>query len=353
MNVTTTYPGTYISEAATTSFSIGSSATAVPLFAFNEKNKIASKSVQIYNNWAEFTQDYPGAVDEAFYHSLKLWFMHGGGKCYLVATADIQQVVERYDDITLLVAAGVGEEVFEPFSTLTSHGYRIFALFDGPDTKIGSNDEPNTIMQAYPTSSYAAVFYPSATLTSGGSVPPSAIAAASIVQTDHDCGVWKAPANQVVNGVTPNYLVSDDVQGRFNEGKALNMIRTFSGTGTVVWGARTLEDSDNWRYIPVRRLFNTVERDMQKALNKLVFEPNSQPTWQRVQAAADSYLYRLWQQGALVGANEKEAWFVQVGKDITMTTEDINNGKLIVKIGLAAVRPAEFIILSFSQDIAQ
>jgi len=184
-------------------------------------------------------------------------------------------------------------------------------------------------------------------------VPPSAIAAAAIAQTDRERGVWKAPANQTVNGITPMFAVSDDFQGQYNNDKALNMIRTFPSLGTVVWGARTLEDNDNWRYIPVRRLFNAVERDIQKNLNKLVFEPNSQPTWQRVRAAIDSYLHNLWQQGALAGNTPTDAWFVQVGKGLTMTEDEINQGKMIIKIGLAAVRPAEFIILQFSQDIVQ
>jgi phage tail sheath protein FI len=84
-----------------------------------------------------------------------------------------------------------------------------------------------------------------------------------------------------------------------------------------------------------------------------VFEPNSQPTWQRVRAAIDSYLHNLWQQGALAGNTPTDAWFVQVGKGLTMTEDEINQGKMIIKIGLAAVRPAEFIILQFSQDIVQ
>lgn len=355
MNLTTSYPGVYLSEDAVSSFSVNTASTAVPIFVY-DSSKVITKSndIQIFRNWAEFIAVYDDkSQQQAFYTSLKVWFMHGGGKCYLVDENKIADTVAQYDDITLLVAAGTDTATYAAFNTVVNKGYRIFGLFDGPQEKIASNATPDTIMTKYPVSAYGAVFYPWCNLSSGEKVPPSAIAAASIAQTDRTRGVWKAPANQVVNGVIPVFSVSDDLQGQFNQGKALNMIRTFSGQGTVVWGARTLEDSDNWRYIPVRRLFNTVERDIQKALNKLIFEPNSQPTWQRVKAAVDSYLHDLWQQGALAGNTPDEAWFVQVGKDLTMTQEDINQGKMIIKIGLAAVRPAEFIILQFSQDIAQ
>ncbi|MCS4320709.1 phage tail sheath protein FI [Serratia sp. BIGb0234] len=358
MTVTTSYPGVYLSEDAVSSFSVNSAATAVPLFAYHSQSGVTTnESIQVFRNWAEFTAVYPTPQEYAFYTSLSLWFMHGGGKCYLVNEGNIANAVAQYDDITLIVAAGTdtttATTIYDAFNMVVSQGYRIFGLFDGPKAKIAGTAKPDEVMKEYPTSPYGAVFYPWCTLASSAAVPPSAIAAASIAQTDRTRGVWKAPANQAVNGVTPMFAVSDDLQGQFNKGKALNMIRSFSGQSTVVWGARTLEDSDNWRYIPVRRLFNAVERDMQKALNKLVFEPNSQPTWQRVKAAVDSYLHGLWQQGALAGNTPAEAWFVQVGKDLTMTQEEINQGKMIIKIGLAAVRPAEFIILQFSQDIAQ
>lgn len=351
MTLTTTYPGVYLSEDAISSFSVNSADTAVPLFA--QESSAPNPTVQIFRNWAEFTAVYSKQQNEAFYTSLRLWFMHGGGKCYLVSKNSIAEAVAQYDDITLIVAAGMGDSFIEVFNTVVGQGYRIFGLFDGPKEKIASTDKPDTVMRNYPTSPFGAVFYPWCNMASGENVPPSAIAAAAIAQTDRERGVWKAPANQTVNGITPMFAVSDDFQGQYNNDKALNMIRTFPSLGTVVWGARTLEDNDNWRYIPVRRLFNAVERDIQKNLNKLVFEPNSQPTWQRVRAAIDSYLHNLWQQGALAGNTPTDAWFVQVGKGLTMTEDEINQGKMIIKIGLAAVRPAEFIILQFSQDIVQ
>lgn len=185
------------------------------------------------------------------------------------------------------------------------------------------------------------------------SLPPSALMAGVYGKTDGERGVWKAPANVVLNGVSDvSVRVTNEQQAELNP-KGINVIRHFSDRGLVVWGSRTQQDDDDWRYIPVRRLFDAAERDIKKALQPMVFEPNSQPTWKRVQAAIDNYLHRLWQQGALAGNKAEEAYFVRVGKGITMTQDEINQGKMIVQVGMAAVRPAEFIILKFTQDMSQ
>jgi len=185
------------------------------------------------------------------------------------------------------------------------------------------------------------------------SLPPSALMAGVYNKTDGERGVWKAPANVVLNGVSDvSVRVTNEQQADLNP-KGINVIRHFSDRGLVVWGSRTQKDDDDWRYIPVRRLFDAAERDIKKALQPMVFEPNSQPTWKRVQAAIDNYLHRLWQQGALAGNKAEEAYFVRVGKGITMTQDEINQGQMIIQVGMAAVRPAEFIILKFTQDMSQ
>jgi phage tail sheath protein FI len=137
-------------------------------------------------------------------------------------------------------------------------------------------------------------------------------------------------------------------------GKSINAIRAFSGKGTLVWGARTLAGNDNeWRYIPVRRLFIMIEESVQKATAFAVFEPNDATTWLKVKAMIESYLYGLWEQGALAGPTPEAAYFVQVGLGKTMTTQDVLEGRLIVEIGIAAVRPAEFILLKFTHKLQE
>jgi hypothetical protein len=190
-------------------------------------------------------------------------------------------------------------------------------------------------------------------------LPSSPAIAGAYVSVDRERGVWKAPANIGLRAViSPVDLMTDGQQGLFNidatTGKSINAIRAFTGRGTVVWGARTLAGNDNeWRYIPVRRLFITIEESVKKATNFAVFEPNDASTWLKVKGMIESYLYGLWEQGALQGSKPENAYFVTVGLGKTMTAQDILNGLLVVEIGIAAVRPAEFIILKFSHRLAQ
>ena len=171
--------------------------------------------------------------------------------------------------------------------------------------------------------------------------------------------IGKAPANVDVRGVIkPVVSISAEDQGLLNvdptSGKSINAIRFFQGKGNLVWGARTLAGNDNeWRYIPVRRLYIFVEESVKKATEFVVFEPNDANTWLRVKTMIENFLSNLWRDGALAGAKAEEAFFVRVGLGQTMTPLDILEGRLIVEIGMAAVRPAEFIILKFSHKLQE
>lgn len=190
-------------------------------------------------------------------------------------------------------------------------------------------------------------------------LPPSAAMAGIYSQVDGTRGVWKAPANVSVSAVTgPSVVIDNNLQNALNvdptSGKSINVIRSFTGKGTLVWGARTLDGNSNeWRYISVRRLFITIEESVQKASAFAVFEPNDATTWLKVKAMIDNYLYGLWQQGALAGPKPESAYYVHVGLGKTMTTQDILEGRMNVEIGIAAVRPAEFIILKFSHKMQE
>ncbi|MBV4465874.1 hypothetical protein KVG95_21330 [Pseudomonas sp. SWRI79] len=183
-------------------------------------------------------------------------------------------------------------------------------------------------------------------------LPPSAAVAGAYAGTDASRGVWKAPANVALNNATPEKVVTDADQGTMNDHKGINAIRQIYRKRHADLG-RSYSGQEMFSYVPVRRLFNSVERDVKRAMQFAVFEPNSQPTWEAVRSAIDHYLYGLWQQGALSGSKASEAYFVQIGKDVTMSDDDIKQGKMIVKVGMAAVRPAEFIILQFTQNVGQ
>lgn len=190
-------------------------------------------------------------------------------------------------------------------------------------------------------------------------LPPSGAIAGVYAAVDRERGVWKAPASVSLNAVVgPAVKITNEQQAEYNvdvnAGKSINIISSFTGKGTLVWGARTLAGNDNeWRYINVRRFFNFVEESTKKAIEQFVFEPNEANTWIKVQAMIENFLTVLWRQGALPGVKPEHAFYVAVGLGKTMTALDILEGRMIVEIGMAAVRPAEFIVLRFSHKMAE
>jgi phage tail sheath protein FI len=157
--------------------------------------------------------------------------------------------------------------------------------------------------------------------------------------------------------VRPEILVTERQQESLNVdtagGKSINVIRSFTDRGSaIIWGARTLAGNDNeWRYISVRRFFNMVEESIINATEGFVFEPNDRNTWTHIKSMTENYLTQLWKAGALMGTTTRKAYFVKVGLGETMTESDILEDRMVVEIGMAVVRPAEFIILRFMQKM--
>jgi uncharacterized protein len=188
-------------------------------------------------------------------------------------------------------------------------------------------------------------------------MPPSAAVAGVYANVDTTRGVWKAPANVSLRDVIePMVRLDNPRQDELNvdadSGKSINAIRAFAGKGTLVWGARTLAGNDNeWRYVSVRRFFNMVEESVKKSTYWAVFEPNDANTWVKVRGMIENYLTQKWREGALAGATTKDAFFVRCSLGTTMNAQDILEGRMNVEIGMAVVRPAEFIILKFSHKL--
>ncbi|KAG0319857.1 hypothetical protein BGZ97_001281 [Linnemannia gamsii] len=368
-------PGVYIEELSGLSLSISSNPTAVPVFlALAADATKFGPSKRVYS-WLEFTEALKeGAppiftfdINNVLHLSVRTYFENGGGYCYILANdGTLEKEVKKLDDVTLIVAAGQEGIENKLLDLCPTDGMR-FAILDGPKS---AEDLKNVAGSKYPKHPQAAVYYPwlnaswadkkddQGKVTERKIIPPSAAIAGAYCKVDGERGVWKAAANvELFGGVTPTDKVSDETQAQYmgeDSKPSINMIRQLLGGGTTIWGARTLNaTSDDWRYIPVRRLFNTAERDIKKAMSVAMFEPNSQPTWEKVRSAIDTYLNGIWKQGGLMGNTDKEAYFVQIGQGITMTEADIEQGKMIVKIGMAAVRPDQFIILEFTQDMVQ
>jgi phage tail sheath protein FI len=248
---------------------------------------------------------------------------------------------------------------YYPFlETTYAHGFDFDALTIDTHTKAGvPAPAPNLVgvkMEVLGQGSALYVKIKEAVKSVHVVLPPSAAMAGIYARVDTTKGVWKAPANEgLTNVVKPNLDISSREQESLNvdtmSGKSINVIRTFPGYGTVVWGARTLNGNDNeWRYINVRRFFMVVEESIKKSVQWAVFEPNTASTWVKVKGMIDNYLFQKWQQGALAGAKPEEAFFVKVGLGKTMTSLDVLEGRMNVEIGMAVSRPAEFIILKFS-----
>ena len=190
-------------------------------------------------------------------------------------------------------------------------------------------------------------------------MPPSTAVAGIYAAVDSSRGVWKAPANvslAYTNAATIKISHNDQMSMNVDptSGKSVNAIRYFTGKGVLIWGARTLAGNDNeWRYVPVRRFFNFAEESIKKGTEWVVFEPNDANSWIRVKAMIENFLIKQWRAGALAGAKPEHAFFVKVGLGITMTALDILEGRMNIEIGMAVVRPAEFIILKFSHKLQE
>jgi phage tail sheath protein FI len=231
---------------------------------------------------------------------------------------------------------------------------------------------PGTIANLRPptSSKYGGFYYPWINVpnrTTGQPipVPPGGHIAGIYARSDIERGVHKAPANEVIRGL---YLDPTDpgagLTVQINKGqqdilnpRGVNVLRNFPGRGNLVWGARTTTLDPDWKYINVRRLFIFVEESIDEATQWVVFEPNDEPLWARVRRSVGDFLTRLWMDGMLQGRTKEEAYFVKCDRT-TMTQADIDNGRLIMLVGIAPVKPAEFVIFRIGQwtggsDIAE
>lgn len=204
-------------------------------------------------------------------------------------------------------------------------------------------------------SSYAAMYHPwlqgyDSLSRRNVFLPPSGAIAGIYGRTDNTRGVHKAPANEIVrscSGLSVNYNEAE--QAKLNP-RGINLIRALPGQGIRVWGARTCSSDGNWKYVNVRRLFIFIEESIRVNTNWAVFEPNDEMLWSRVEGTIRVFLTSQWRNGALTGATADEAFFINIGKS-TMTEDDILNGRLICVIGVAPVRPAEFVVFRITQKM--
>lgn len=326
---------------------------------------------------------------EIMQESIAIYFKNGGDSCYIIAAGvySDQQTSSAYRQemeqalSKTVNASDIGLLVFPDAMLLTTAAdyYALhiaamqqcatvgnrFVLLDvyrnskdlESDIRILRSVLPGDTTLLRNAATYAPAIIVSSGLTGNKITLPSTPAIAGIfIHTDKTKGIWKAPANINIAGVYElKELISDQDQEHISideiGGKSVNTIRSFTGKGNaIVWGARTLAGNDNeWRYIPVRRFIMMIETSVKKGLQQFVFEPDDNNTWTKVRNSVENFLMQYWKNGALQGSLTSHAFYVKCGLGTTMTNQDILEGKLIVEIGLAVIRPAEFIILRFTQ----
>ena len=265
------------------------------------------------------------------------------------------QAFQENGNVSIMAIPGVtAPEVQASLIAFCENKKSCFAILDVPMELKKTNDVAN-FRDMY-DSTYAAMYHPWLEMYDAGSkrsayFPPSGAMAGIYARTDIERGVHKAPANEVVRGCT-------GLSCAYNEGEqdilnpiGVNLIRSFTGRGIRVWGARTISSNGLWKYLNVRRLFIYVEESIKAKTNWVVFEPNSTTLWNRVTRTIETFLATCWRDGALAGSTPSEAFFVECGPT-TMTQDDIDNGRLICQIGIAPVKPAEFVIFRITQKTA-
>ncbi len=259
------------------------------------------------------------------------------------------------DQISIVAIPGVTNQAVQ--NALIIHCETLkdrFAILDSPVSQ--DIQQVQDFRSNYDTK-YAAIYYPwikirDRLVNDRNDIPPSGHMAGIYARSDIERGVHKAPANEVIRGIVGlEQIVNKGEQDILNpRPNHINVLRDFrkSGRGYRVWGARCITSDPDWKYINVRRLFIFVEESIEEGTQWVVFEPNDEPTWARVRRSVSNFLTNVWRDGALQGRTPEEAFFVKCDRE-TMTQTDIDNGKLIMLIGIAPVKPAEFVIFRIGQ----
>lgn len=265
------------------------------------------------------------------------------------------QSFQENNDVSIMAIPGVVlPEVQAALIAFCEGKKSCFAILDVPMDKKTTNDVAE-FRDMY-DSAYAAMYHPwlemfDAQAKRSTYFPPSGAMAGIYARTDLERGVHKAPANEIVRGCTGLSCSYNEGEQDILNPKGVNLIRAFTGRGIRVWGARTMSSNGLWKYVNVRRLFIFVEESIKANTNWVVFEPNSETLWSRVSRTIEMFLATCWRDGALAGTSPSEAFYVECGRT-TMTQDDIDNGRLICNIGIAPVKPAEFVVFRITQHTA-
>jgi hypothetical protein len=343
------------------------------------------------NNWSQFLREFAeeGASSTPLSNAVFGFFQNGGTRCYVVnvgrdnpITGTGQErsglgVLEQIDEIAIVAAPGHTDAA--SYDALLGHCERMedrVAILDAPETVPtlnrltevatveadgGESDEDDAedsgedgLRPRQSEGGYGAFYYPWITVRDPLSseivnVPPSGHIAGIWARSDASRGVHKAPANETIRGaLNVSYQLTRGEQAELNPA-GVNCIRLFQDEGIKVWGARTVADSSSeWRYLNVRRLFNMIKESIAESTRWIVFEPNDPTLWKSIRRDVSAFLTLQWREGALMGSTPEEAFFVKCDEE-TNPPEVIDAGTVVTRIGIAPVKPAEFVVFRLSQ----
>ncbi len=342
------------------------------------KSQFNANRAVFVSSWADFVSKYGVYSDSAPYLAPALYsfFANGGKRCYVVGVWENSdtalkgsdggpgkrtglEALKEVDEVSILAVPGatskaVQQAMITQCELLKDRFCILDSEKDADMSKVKTQREGLTSDKGY-----GALYYPwikmGVEVENNGKtelksmfVPPSGAVAGIYARSDTERGVHKAPANEVVRNVTELEFTLTDAEQDILNPKGINCIRSFSGRGIRVWGARTISGDSSWKYVNIRRLFIYLEESIEEATQWVVFEPNDERLWARVRQTIENFLNRVWRDGALMGNTPEEAYFVRCDRT-TMTQDDIDNGRLIVVIGVAPVKPAEFVIFRIAQ----
>lgn len=386
-------PGVYIEEVSRFPLSVTETNPSVPVFiGYTEKaTSIEEDDLLMKPHPVSSMPDYELFFGNSaqqlflFHYSLRAYFDNGGKRCFIVSIGknpgninkqdfiNALNETDKLDEPTLLLFPEAvklpGLDLYEVQREALNHCAILRDRFCILDVKPATDTAGHAAVInefrdhiGLTNLQFGAAYTPHMVVRYNGNditLPPSAAVAGAYCHMDNTRGVWKAPANIALTAVIRLlYLINDTEQQSMNtdvnRGISVNAIRLFTGKGIMIWGARTLAGNDNeWRYVPVRRFFMMVEESVKNSTERFVFEPNNANTWVSVKTMIENYLTLKWRDGALMGATTREAFYVKAGLGETMTAQDLLEGRLIVEIGMAVIRPAEFIILRFSHRMME
>ncbi len=386
-------PGVYVEEVSSFPPAISGVSTSITAFvgassqgpALSEALASFRDFTTLYGDTSDLHfSDAPSATRNYLAFATQAFFENGGQRLYIARASatdgsdraptaeEYAQALARLEDIAEIsvvaapgasIAGATGIDAVLPIhNALIAHADRPgalrFVVLDPPE---GCSPTEIETLRSRVDSKSAALYYPWVTVANPLPdastqpqllLPPSGAVCGIYSRVDSTRGVFKSPANEAINGITGFERTLNDRDSNQLNPLGINCLRSFPGKGNLVWGARTISSDSEWKYVSVRRYLLYLQRSIDQGTQWAVFEPNNQNLWEEVRMSITRFLANEWQTGALLGSKPEDSFFVRCDQT-TMTQDDLDNGRLICLIGVAPVRPAEFVLFRICQQTSE